>query len=266
MQNHTGARMAALHAFSHPRYFYGQLLQVRHFTAEHDYLNGKNWLLNRYLFGAGVVCGLDVQPDPDHPGSVIVTPGLALDGWGREIVVPCPSKPIAIDPAQPKPAYAAQEEHAAPRHQNECHSDEDWVNLSICFKSCEADPEPMLAAGCETHSACTFGTVKESYLIPPPQDGKLPCPDVEGHFHRCYKTRPFAYGDLVEWVTRGCDPCHDAPVELCVPLANIRRPEPGGEVKEIEIDVRPIVYTSNLLFDLIVSLGTEPPRGRAGKA
>ena len=36
-------------------YFYGKLLDVRHFTLEQSYFNAKRWLMNRLTLGSGVV-------------------------------------------------------------------------------------------------------------------------------------------------------------------------------------------------------------------
>jgi len=50
------------------------------------YIKAKNRLHNRYLFGSGVVCGLDVRCNPC--GDVVtVTPGYALSPCGDDIVV-----------------------------------------------------------------------------------------------------------------------------------------------------------------------------------
>src|SRR5262245_25915743 len=87
----------AIHPFVRNRYFYGKLLDVHHLELEQDYLNGKRWLLNRLVSGYGVICGLDVQP-AQKGRAVVVTPGIALDRGGREIVVACTSEPIAIPP------------------------------------------------------------------------------------------------------------------------------------------------------------------------
>jgi len=39
------------------RYFYGKMLTARDFETEQRYFNNKRRLLNRTLYGAGVVCG-----------------------------------------------------------------------------------------------------------------------------------------------------------------------------------------------------------------
>lgn len=70
------------------RYFHGKMLTARDLEAEQEYYNNKRRLINRSLFGAGVVCGLGVYLNDDT--SFSVETGLALDYSGREIVVTSP--------------------------------------------------------------------------------------------------------------------------------------------------------------------------------
>lgn len=74
--------------FERNRYFYGKLLTVRDFESEQKYFNDKRRMMNRLLFGAGVVSGLQVIAVDDK--SVSVEMGAAIDALGREIVVPAP--------------------------------------------------------------------------------------------------------------------------------------------------------------------------------
>ena len=53
-------------------------------------------MLNRLGLGFGVLCGLGVEP-ASNGTSVIIEPGVAIDGLGREIVVPAP---LCIDPTR----------------------------------------------------------------------------------------------------------------------------------------------------------------------
>ena len=76
-----------LNRFERNKYFYGKLLSVRDFETEQFYMNGKRHLLNRLIHGSGVVCGLRVEKVENDNQAVRITPGVALDSWGREILV-----------------------------------------------------------------------------------------------------------------------------------------------------------------------------------
>lgn len=81
-------RKSRYYPFERNRYFYGKLLTVRDFESEQKYFNDKRRMMNRLLFGAGVVTGLQVIAVDDK--SVSVEMGAAIDALGREIVVPAP--------------------------------------------------------------------------------------------------------------------------------------------------------------------------------
>ncbi|MGW7253704.1 hypothetical protein [Streptomyces sp. NPDC054834] len=90
------------------RYFHGQMLGARDFQREQEYHREKLRLRMRCLLGYGVVCGLFVEPGPRddddcppageaataeeaertrHRARVRITPGLAVDADGNEVVV-----------------------------------------------------------------------------------------------------------------------------------------------------------------------------------
>ncbi|MDE7207053.1 MAG: hypothetical protein K2N90_07855, partial [Lachnospiraceae bacterium] len=71
--------------FERNRYFYGKLLSVEDFETEQKYFNDKRRTINRFLFGSGVVCGLNVVEVDDE--SISVERGFALDFAGREIML-----------------------------------------------------------------------------------------------------------------------------------------------------------------------------------
>lgn len=81
--------------FERNRYFYGKLLSVDDFETEQKYFNDKRRTINRFLFGAGVVCGLHVVEVDDE--SISLERGLALDFAGREIVVDEPIVKRIVD-------------------------------------------------------------------------------------------------------------------------------------------------------------------------
>ena len=76
-------------------FFNGKKMDAYLFELETGYGIGMRRMLNRMALGGGVVCGLDVTPG-DTRCSVRITAGLAIDGWGREIVVPDDSAPVVI--------------------------------------------------------------------------------------------------------------------------------------------------------------------------
>lgn len=71
--------------FERNRYYAGKMLTSSDFLAEQNYMNNKRRFLNHVLFGSGVVCGLGVVSLDDL--SILVESGVAMDDYGREIVV-----------------------------------------------------------------------------------------------------------------------------------------------------------------------------------
>jgi len=241
-----------IHTFVRNRYFYGKLLDVFHFDLEQDYLNEKRWLLNRLVSGYGVLCGLDVQP-VEKVRAVKVTPGIALDRGGREIIVPRTSDAI---PVLPRPT--------ATSHQPPGPCDEDYVHLCICFQQCESDPTPVLVDECGQATSCSASSIQERYkcII---RDGKAPEINLGSGVADFVLNGRLNYYALVERVTRACP---ELPSDLCIPLANIRLPpgEDPPEASDIDISPRPIVYSNDLLFDIVLALaGETPARTRGGK-
>ena len=68
------------------KFFEGMLLTAADFAAEQEYHRGMRYLHNR-LHGYGTVSGLEVVATR---GRVRVSPGMAIDVLGREIVVTAP--------------------------------------------------------------------------------------------------------------------------------------------------------------------------------
>src|SRR5215469_947393 len=75
-----------LQCLERPRYFSGQLLTETDLNSEQAYLRAKLRLHNRYLHGAGVVCGLQVTCS-DCAGNVTIQSGYAIDPCGNDIIV-----------------------------------------------------------------------------------------------------------------------------------------------------------------------------------
>ena len=239
----------ALHTFVRNRYYYGKLLDVFQFELESDYLNHKRWLLNRLVSGYGVLCGLDVHVAPPDAGrALVVTPGVALDRAGHEIIVPRTSAPIAL---RSRPSSGC------------CESDV-CVHLCICFQQCECDPAPVMVDACGEGTECAASAYQERYRFEV-RDGKAPEIQTRNGLPDLILNGRINYSALVERVTHCCPAL---PADLCIPLATISLPpaddppQPG----DIDINPRPIVYSNDLLFDMFRALaGDTTPRIRGGK-
>ena len=241
-----------VHTFVRNRYFYGKLLDVFHFELESDYLNGKRWLLNRLISGYGVLCGLDVQVAPSGR-AVVVTPGVALDRAGHEIIVPRTSDPVTLPPRPATSSTTAAN----------C-DPEDFVHLCICFEQCEGDPTPIMVDNCGQAVTCASSSYQERYRCVI-RDCKAPDIQMVTGLPDLIMNGRLNYHALVERVTRGCPAL---PTDVCIPLANIRLPsgEDPPSASDIDISPRPIVYSNDLLFDMFLALGGDaPPRNRGGK-
>ncbi len=71
------------------RFFNGKYMSAREFAREQDYFLSRHRLINRLHLGSGIACGLRVEPHPNPtcPGWVVVRAGVAVDGWGRELIL-----------------------------------------------------------------------------------------------------------------------------------------------------------------------------------
>jgi len=241
-------------------YFYGKLLEDYHFQLETHYFNAKRYLLNRLVSGYGVVAGLDVECGAD-PQEVVLHPGLAIDKWGREIVVPETSAPIAIPQDVAKDAMTHPQGGAYPG-QGPGQQGAGVLRMLLCCHECKGDPTPVLAGDCGTVGECEAGTIRERYRVvfkagaaPPVQLG---CGLPELIFNN-----QIDYQALAKWVS-GCVP--EPAADPCIPLANIKVTAEGGHAcdpNRIDITIRPIVYTNDLLFEIILALtkpATSDPR------
>ncbi len=130
--------------FERNRYFYGKMLTARDFEIEQRYHNNKRRLLNRVLFGAGVVCGLGVYQNDDT--SFSVETGIALDYLGREIVVPTP----IIRKLQMVDGYECLEKSE---------------QAYLCLKYAQYDREPVNNIGASDHDSEQYNKIEEGYKL-----------------------------------------------------------------------------------------------------
>lgn len=153
-----GKRRSRLQAPQRNRYFVGRVLEAASFTLEQEYWLARERRLNRHLFGSGVVSGLDVTSVHDREAwGLRIGPGVALDQWGREIVVPQQHEllPIVLTDERGNPAEGRSDPLPS------------RLVVSLCYGEYLADlvsaagPDP--ARGNAEHS--TAATRVETYAI-----------------------------------------------------------------------------------------------------
>lgn len=135
----------ALLPFTRNRYFFGKLLTQRDMEAEQDYFNNKRRLLNVLQNGSGVICGLNVVKVDG--ATVAVKSGLALDGLGRELVVPEPVVARLSDLEGFDGDYGIS------------------PYVYLCIEYAETPCEPMHAMTDEATAEPRYGRVEESVRI-----------------------------------------------------------------------------------------------------
>jgi hypothetical protein len=276
------------------RYFYGKMLDVFHFELEQNYFNAKRWLLNRLVTGYGVMCGLNVLLNQDKK-SITITPGVALDKCGHEIIVckptcsivlPVPPPAPAPAPAPPAPPAAGGDPAAAgapaapatpptvptgnggstPATGNGTENCDcgQYVHVVLCYKECPADPVPSLAGDCDTGAMCSPGAIHERYCVELVDD-KLPAARTTSAIPDLFNGGTINYPALANYVASLApnDPCPDC----CIPLANILIPAAGQGYDQGNIDIscRPLVYTLDMLYEMILAMKQGPVSTTARK-
>lgn len=130
------------------KYFYGKLLSVGDFQTEQKYMNDKRRLINRFLHGCGVVCGLNVVQADDC--SLSLETGLALDFAGREIVVDTP----VIKKLSMIEGFDSYTEE-----------DEDDSYLYLCIEYAEKEKEPVYNISGSDAKSEEYNKIAEGYRI-----------------------------------------------------------------------------------------------------
>ena len=134
------------------RFPYGKLMDTRHWELEQDYGIRARRLINRLGLGAGILCGLRVRLEDD--GSLVVCPGVAVDGLGREIVV---SHPVRIEnPAQPTDDCARPAGDPV---------ESGWVTVWLCYRECGAEYVRLTNGDCGHRERCVPGLVDERFSL-----------------------------------------------------------------------------------------------------
>lgn len=239
-------------SFERNRYFYGKLLDAYHFELETNYHNAKRWLINRLVLGYGVICGLDVTCGPTQD-TIVVSPGVAFDKWGREVIIPKPKEPIQIPQHVIEKAIQLAQSQGSQQQKTEVRA---CVQVMICYHECETDPVPILAGDCNSVELCAPGVIREKYRIEFTEKCDRPSHDP------CQTPRFVSGGKidhaaLAKWVTQEKD-CLKLPKDPCIRLAHIYLTKDGRCDPNIDITVRPVVYGNDLLFEILLDWQDEP--------
>ena len=145
-------------------YYFSKLMDVLQFEMEQSYGNDKRWLLNRLSLGTGVLCGLNVRVQNN---TLCVEPGVAIDAFGHEIIVP---GRYCLDPWL-LPDACGKPKRELPRDRAQ------QLTLCLSYQECLADHAPVMVTDCRAEQLCEAGTVVESFKLflregwPKPQPG-----------------------------------------------------------------------------------------------
>lgn len=97
-------------------YFHGKMMDAYHFEMETAYHSHLRALVNRTVLGTGVVCGLNVTHPHDCAAdrpAVNLAYGVAIDAWGRVVVVPDRLEGVEIPKGVIHEALGLDDESAA---------------------------------------------------------------------------------------------------------------------------------------------------------
>ncbi|QWH88430.1 hypothetical protein EXW29_09615 [Bacillus toyonensis] len=215
-----------LHPFERMNYFPGQLLMARHFKAEQSYMNEKRHLLNRLIHGRGIVCGLIVKEDAciGKSREITITPGVALDGYGREVIV---HREITMKISEIESCDSSQEKPES-------------FYLCLEYAECKKEPVPNLNS-CSCEETCEYSRIQEGFKIvirekEPPQNNCC-TPLKEGQ-----TLKEYAASMLYE--------CPKPSKNECVILASICL-DPEGYISSVNGKGRQYVYSNSLLYEHI---------------
>ena len=162
--------------FQRLKFFHGMLLDDKDLNVEQQYHIEKRKLHNRMLHGWGVVCGLDIEWKAGD-NSFIVTPGMALDCHGNEIVV-CENVTVALNDStclSGKTQAAAARQTSRGRHRQTLGNSTTGY-IGIRYQETPASPVPVYIPDDECgKQACANSRYREGFCI----DILDECPDLK---------------------------------------------------------------------------------------
>jgi hypothetical protein len=223
------------------RYFYGLLMDAERFQKDQDYFNSKRALLNRFVSGFGVICGLGLTftpPSGASPGTLLLGPGIAIDGAGREVLVPAPT-PIDLghltdatgNPTSPVPAGST-------------------IIIALAYVEKKTDAVAVLVPDCDYPNGCAPSTIAEGFtILVRLATGPAP-PIPPGGFGSFPALGTALQADIANQIAGGYSA---VPADTSVALGRLSLP--GGPLDAVSD--RPVIYDNTLLYQLLVALATQ---------
>ncbi|KQV73493.1 hypothetical protein ASC64_18835 [Nocardioides sp. Root122] len=241
----------ALHALERNLFFPRKLMEVRHWQAEQSYHRHARELVTRLGLGSGVLCGLEVRLTTS--GSVVISPGVGVDGHGRIVVVP---RSVEVDPARPTDACGRPAGDPL---------DEGFTTVALCYHECGTDPVCMPPEGCDDEPRVVPSMVREAYAVSVTVGAGLrvglpdglceqvfgcdECEATSGEDPGSEATFPHDAEGRREVLDR-LAPRRCACGEPCIPLATVAL----GEERALDTGVRTVIRSNRELLDLLLCL------------
>jgi hypothetical protein len=240
----TDAVLGSLYEPKRNKYFYGKLLDVAHLQMEQCYGIEKRWLLNRLALGPGVLCGLGVTAGTD--GTLSISPGVAIDGCGREIIVP--TARASIDPAQPRDANGAPSGPKLTSGQ---------TTIYLCYTECDAEPTLVYVSECDGVPTNAPSSTVEKYrvIVQPGLPASEPASVTAQQRDAIFPQTPAAGFDRrIATEETLAITCPAPPDMACVVLATVTLPSGGSPLSVDQYTYRAEVFSNTVLFELIAAL------------
>jgi hypothetical protein len=219
------------------RYFYGLLMDAERFQKDQDYFNAKRWLLNRFVTGGGVICGLGLTYNA-ATNSLTLSPGVAIDFTGREIVVPTatPVDIATLTDAHGKPVGATPPDAT--------------IVVSVVYSERKIDAVPVLVPDCENPGNCSPSTIEEGFSVLV-RVATGPPPAIPGCAFGSFPLTPSALQTAI--ATQVAGDFTSAPADPSVALGRLNLSTSTLDA----VSDRPIVYDNALLYQLITCLAAQ---------
>jgi hypothetical protein len=217
-------------------FFFGKLMDVEQWQKDQRHFDLKRSLVNRLVLGCGVVCGLGLEAGEN--GRIRLQPGMAIDGWGREIVVPAR---VSFDPRR-----LTDEDGNAVGDPLES----GVVAVCLAYSERRLDAVPALVPDCDHPGGCAPSTIREEFrvLVRAAQGDPAPPPAC------AFDQPPLAdakerYRLLLERIVKASAA---APSESCLELGRVT-----VEDGTVDLSGRPLVYGNALLLELVLCLADQ---------